>query len=410
MKNKAITRVYIATCMVLGGALFLHGCANWHPADPAKFVCYLALALFASILKVRLPGVTGTMSVNYLFILLAIAELSLGEVVVIGVASTVLQTFWHAKKRPKVVQLGFNLASMSISIGIAFGVHHAALEWSKGQVLIVLIITATVYFLVNTFSVAIVISLSERKPLLRLWRQCYFWSFAYYLAGASMVALMTTLNAAFGWQVNLLPVPVLYLLFRSYRIYLNRLEGEMQHAEEVAKLHMRTIEALALAIEAKDETTHEHLERVQHYAVEIGKDLNLSEDELQALKAAAVLHDIGKLAVPEHIISKPGKLTPEEFEKMKIHPTVGAQILERVKFPYPVVPIVRAHHERWDGSGYPNGLKGKEIPLGARILAAVDCLDALASHRQYRRAIPLDDAMEFVVSESGKSFDPAVVA
>ena len=121
------------------------------------------------------------------------------------------------------------------------------------------------------------------------------------------------------------------------------------------------------------------------------------------------LHDIGKLAVPEHIISKPGRLTPEEFDKMKIHPIVGAEILERVQFPYPVVPIVRAHHEKWDGSGYPHGLKGEDIPIGARILAAVDCLDALASDRQYRRALPLDEAMKVVQKESGTSFDPRVV-
>ena len=128
------------------------------------------------------------------------------------------------------------------------------------------------------------------------------------------------------------------------------------------------------------------------------------------LRAAALLHDIGKLAVPEHIISKPGKLTREEFEKMKIHPVVGAEILERVRFPYPVTPIVRSHHEKWDGTGYPDGLKGEDIPIGARILAAVDCLDALASDRQYRRALPLDEAMQKVVSEAGISFDPKVVA
>ena len=122
-----------------------------------------------------------------------------------------------------------------------------------------------------------------------------------------------------------------------------------------------------------------------------------------------MLHDIGKLAVPEHIISKPGRLSPEEFEKMKIHPLVGAEILERVQFPYPVVPIVQAHHEKWDGSGYPYGLKGEQIPIGARILAAVDCLDALASDRQYRRALPLDEAMERLQAESGTAFDPTIV-
>src|SRR5437867_4060948 len=177
----------------------------------------------------------------------------------------------------------------------------------------------------------------------------------------------------------------------------------------MANLHLRTIEALALAIEAKDHTTHEHLQRVRVYAIEVAKELKISPPEMEALHAAALLHDIGKLAIPEHIISKPGRLTPEEFEKMKIHPVVGAEILERVRFPYPVVPIVRYHHEKWDGSGYPYGLGGEEIPLGARILAAVDCLDALASDRQYRRALPLDEAMQVVCSESGKSFDPRVV-
>jgi len=172
---------------------------------------------------------------------------------------------------------------------------------------------------------------------------------------------------------------------------------------------MRTIEALALAIDAKDHTTHKHLHRVRVYASEIGKELGLSSKEVEALRAAALLHDIGKLAVPEHIINKPGRLTPEEFEKLKIHPIVGAEILERVAFPYPVAPIVRAHHEKWDGSGYPQGLAGEEIPVGARILAAVDCLDALATDRQYRKALPLDEAMDRVVQMSGTSFDPRVV-
>ena len=204
-------------------------------------------------------------------------------------------------------------------------------------------------------------------------------------------------------------LPVMYLIFRSYRLYLGRLDDQKRHAESMAELHLRTIEALALAIEAKDHKTHEHLQRVRTYAVELGKDMGLTDGDLEALRAAALLHDIGKLAVPEHIISKPGRLTPEEFEKMKIHPVVGAEILERVSFPYAAAAIVRAHHEKWDGTGYPYGLKDEEIPLGARILTAVDCLDALASDRQYRRALPLDQAMAEVEALSGRSFDPAVV-
>src|SRR5262249_30773134 len=167
-------------------------------------------------------------------------------------------------------------------------------------------------------------------------------------------------------------LPVIYLIYRSYRLYLGKLEDEKRHVEDMANLHLRTIEALALAIEAKDHTTHDHLQRVRIYAIEVAKELQVAQEDMDALEAAALLHDIGKLAVPENIISKPGRLTSIEFEKMKIHPLVGAEILERVHFPYPVAPIVRAHHEKWDGTGYPFGLKGEEIPIGARILSAVD--------------------------------------
>src|SRR3989442_8216359 len=171
----------------------------------------------------------------------------------------------------------------------------------------------------------------------------------------------------------------------------------------MANLHLRTIEALALAIEAKDHTTHDHLQRVRVYAIEVAKELKISPPEMEALHAAALLHDIGKLAIPEHIISKPGRLTPEEFEKMKIHPVVGAEILERVRFPYPVVPIVRAHHEKWDGSGYPFGLKGTDIPIGARILSAVDFLDAIASPPPDPGPLPMQRVFQRLAPESGQA-------
>ena len=188
-----------------------------------------------------------------------------------------------------------------------------------------------------------------------------------------------------------------------------RLKEAKKHAEEIAALHLRTLEALALAIEAKDETTHDHLQRMPSMAVAVAEQLGLSEKEMEALRAAALLHDIGKLAVPEHILNKPGKLTPEEFERIKVHPIVGAEILERVQFPYAVVPIVRSHHEKWNGSGYPDGLKGEEIPIGARILAVVDCLDALTSDRQYRPALPLSEAMAVLQGRAARRYDPRVV-
>jgi len=406
-------RLYAGITLTLGVASLIHGIAGTHTDIPARLVWYLVLGLVSSVLKVSLPGIAGTLSVNFLFILLGLAELNLGETMLIGCTGAILQSLWKTRARPRFIHVGFSVSCVATAVYLshAFYYSHWAKYISLGANSIVLLpIAATIYFLCNTLPVASIVSLSEHKRLAMVWKECYFWFLPYYLVGATIVCVLHWVNGALGWQISFLVLPVFYLMYRSYRSYLDRLEAEKNHVEEVNKLQHRTIQALALAIEAKDLTTHNHLQRVQVYAMEIAKELKLGRDDVEALRAAALLHDIGKLAVPEHIISKPGKLTAEEFEKMKIHPCVGAEILEEVEFPYPVVPIVRSHHEKWDGSGYPDGLKGEEIPIGARILSAVDCLDALASDRQYRRALPLDDAMAVVVSESGKAFDPKIVA
>jgi diguanylate cyclase (GGDEF)-like protein/putative nucleotidyltransferase with HDIG domain len=402
------TRVYVASIVAAGAVVLAFGVSKPVTHNPVKFLCYLAVALLASRLKVSLPGVTGTMSVNFLFILLGIIELSFSQTLAVGCSAILVQCF--SRQRPRPVQVIFNLCASALAIGCGYGAYHwAAWHSSINHPSLLLLLGASVYFASNTIPVAGIISLTEDKPLRRVWADCYFWSFPYDLMGAGIVGLMSYLNRVFDWQTSMLMLPTVFLIYRSYRLYLGKLESEKNHVEQMSNLHLRTIEALALAIEAKDHTTHDHLQRVRVYATEVGKILQLSNDDLQALQAAALLHDIGKLAVPENIISKPGKLTPEEFEKMKIHPIVGAEILERVQFPYPVVPIVRAHHEKWDGSGYPYGLAGEEIPLGARILSAVDFLDAMASDRQYRHALPIETVMSRLEEECGKSFDPKVV-
>jgi diguanylate cyclase (GGDEF)-like protein/putative nucleotidyltransferase with HDIG domain len=404
----AAPRFFIAVVVICGTIVLTYSVLNGRSENPLKFFCYLVIALAASRLKVNLPGITGTMSVNFLFLLLGVLELSLSEAMALGCAAVVVQCL--GRDRPVPIQVAFNVCSTALAIAITFASYRYSLAHrAVNNPSTLLFLAASVYFVANTLPVAAVISLTERRSLRKIWSDCYFWSFPYYLVGAGVAGMMSWLHDFTDWQTSLLTLPVVYLIYRSYRLYLGKLEDETRHVEEIADLHMRTIEALALAIEAKDQTTHDHLQRVRVYAVEVGKELKVERDEMDALQAAALLHDIGKLAIPEHIVSKPGRLTPEEFEKMKIHPLVGAEILERVQFPYPVVPIVRAHHEKYDGTGYPMGLKGTEIPIGARILAAVDFLDALASDRQYRRALPLHEAMARLVDESGKAFDPEVV-
>ncbi len=401
-------RFFIAVVVLCGTTVLTYTVLHGASRDPLKFISYLIIALVASRLKVNLPGITGTMSVNFLFLLLGVLELSFSETMALGCAAVVAQCL--DRELPAPIQVAFNVCSTALAIAATFTAYRYPLfHRVVGNPSTLLFLAACVYFVANTVPVAAVISLTERRSLTKIWTECYFWSFPYYLVGAGVAGFMNWLHDFTDWQTSLLILPVVYLIYRSYRLYLGKLEDEKRHVEEIADLHMRTIEALALAIEAKDQTTHDHLQRVRIYALEVAKDLQVSPEEREALQAAALLHDIGKLAIPEHIISKPGRLTPEEFEKMKIHPVVGAEILERVRFPYPVVPIVRAHHEKWDGSGYPLGLKGTQIPMGARILAAVDFLDALASDRQYRRALPLEEAMSRLEEESGKSFDPKVV-
>jgi len=403
-------RIYIGFVSLLGGLALGAAASGWESPDLLKFAGFLVLAGLSAGIHFEAPGIASGLSLSLLFILFGIAELSGPETVVLAATVTLVQCFWNQKQRPGLQQIAFNIATITLAASAATWCYHLPWMLENQEGAIIRLALATVaFFLVNTVPVAFAVGIAEGCSAWAVWRECYLLSLPYYLGGG-VVAQIASVGAHFaGWPTVLLTGPVLYLVFRSYRLYISRLDNERKHAEAVSGLHLRTIQALALAIEAKDDTTHDHLARVQVYAREIARDLGLSGEEQEALQAASILHDIGKLAVPEHIISKPGRLTPEEFDKMKIHPIVGAEILERVQFPYPVVPIVRAHHEKWDGSGYPHGIKGEEIPIGARILAAVDCLDALASDRQYRRALPLDEAMKVVQKESGTSFDPRVV-
>src|ERR1700674_2110481 len=410
-------RLFIGATAALGMWALAHALWHWQSVDLTRFVCYLLVAVLASSLKVQLPGIDGTMSVNFLFILLSVLELNLPETLVLGCTAILAQCLFGTRQKLVPIKIIFNVfGMMANAIVVSYFAYHSLQRVLGAGTLPLLVITALIFFVANTVPIAVVISLTEGKPAHKVWADCHFWSFPFYMVGAAVVFAVGFVSKQVGWQTSLLVLPLVYWIYRSYHLYLAKLADEKKqveiekgNAEEVALLHLRTIESLALAIEAKDHTSHKHLQRVRVFAVEVAKELGFPENEIEALRAAALLHDIGKLAIPEHIINKPGHLSPEEFEKMKIHTLVGAEILERVAFPYPVAPIVRSHHERWDGTGYPDGLKGEEIPMGARVLAAVDCLDAMSSHRQYQNAVSLDAAMEKIASMSGSAFEPRIV-
>lgn len=413
MNPQGVGRAYVRLVIVVAAALTVPALLTWRASEPLQFVSYLLLSVLASYWQVGMRQGEHLLPASLLFVMIGLRALGAEQAIVLGALNgAALELGARRTERRPAERILFSVALWSLAMAAGdYALRGVAPASSRPELATAVsaVLAGVAVFLTLSFPDAVRNALEEGVRLGRIWKYRYFWMMPYFVAASLLSALFDLARIHFGWQIPLLLLLALYLPYRAYLLYLEKVEEGLRHAEEMAALHLRTIEALALAIDAKDETTQEHLQRVQVYAMEIGKDLGLSPEELEALRAASLLHDIGKLAVPEHIISKPGKLTPEEFERMKIHPVVGAQILERVRFPYPVAPIVRSHHERWDGNGYPDRLKGEQIPIGARILSVVDTLDALATDRQYRKALPLDEAVGVILAEAGEAFDPRVV-
>ncbi len=406
-----LTNGFISVIIVAGVSILLADLFRLRIPDAYRFGSFALLASAAAGFKINLPGMSGTLSANFLFILYGLVEFTEPETMALGCFLTLMQCLWHQGRASTLVKTAFNVGTTALAISATdFALHASVIHLANLEKSIQLMLGACAFFLVHNLPVAAVIAMSENKAFLKVWKDCYLWAFPYYLLGAAMAGLASLASRYVGWQTAVLIVPLVYLIYRSYCIYLGRLDDEKTHAEDMAGLHLRTIEALALAIEAKDNTTHDQLHRIQLMATLIASNLNLPKDQVEAVRAAALLHDIGKLAVPEHIISKPGPLTVEEFEKMKIHPAVGAEILQRVQFPYPVEPIVRSHHEKWDGTGYPSGLKGEAIPIGARILAAVDALEAHLAARADLAEGGIAPILAELSAEAGRAFDPKIIA
>ena len=396
----------LLTLLGATGALLWSAHASSHPWLP--FFLLLLAVLLSSGMKVSLPSGEGSMSATFPFILLGLVELSSFQAILLTGLSVAFQCRLPERKPLAIVQSSFNVGSAMLATALAY-LSFASLHRFHISTAPALAVAAVVYFLANTGSVAAIIASSKGENVVNLWRTEFTWYLPFYMVGAALAATANYLATHFGWATALLLIPAVYTLYRAYVGQLTQLKERQQHLEETEALHLRTIEGLAMAIEAKDQGTHDHLFRVRNYVQAVGQALHLGDLEMKALQTASFLHDIGKLAVPEHIINKPGKLTPEEFEKMKIHPGVGADILERVRFPYPVVPIVRSHHEWWNGTGYPDGLKNTDIPIGARILTVVDCFDALVSDRPYRKGMTSQKALSIIRDLSGKQFDPQIV-
>jgi putative nucleotidyltransferase with HDIG domain len=323
------------------------------------------------------------------------------------------------RRRMPARRIAFNTATLAVSMWVGSHVFFltagiAPLSQSTlsfGVLVLPLLAMTAVYFTLNSGLTAIAVGLDTRQSPIQIWRRHFQALSINYLAAASLAFCLVLLIQQIGTIAVVVVVPLLVVFHLTLRSSFGRVEDARRHLTDVDRLYLSTIETLAMAIDAKDDVTHSHVRRVQAYAIGLAQALGIANElELKAIEAAALLHDTGKLAVPEHILNKPGKLTEAEFEKMKRHVDVGADILSLVNFPYPVVPIVQCHHESWDGTGYPRGVAGEDIPIGARILSVVDCFDALTSDRPYRGRMTEADALQILRERSGSMYDPHVVA
>ena len=409
-------RLYIALVTLLGAVVMALGLRY---ADflhqPGLFAALIALASITAALDLTLPFTASgsAMSVAYAVNFAALLLLGPHQAMVVAAASSLAGGRLNKKTPQPMRDTLFGMAAMVLTVqsaGLALGwLSEPGTEATLATIGRPLLGTATVYALVSTGLLSTALALSKNTSIATTWKAGVIHCAPGSFVGACTAAIASALVTKTGYWIMPLGFAPIYLTWRTYKVYRGRIEDERRHVQQTSDLHLATIEALARAIDAKDQNTQTHIRRVQTYAARMAKAVGLSPSEIQCVKTAALLHDIGKLAVPEHILSKPGPLTQEEFQKIRIHPEVGAEIIAAVPFPYPVAPIILSHHERWDGKGYPQGLKGEQIPIGARILTIVDYYDAITTERPYHKALPQESAVGLLRHESGLALDPTLV-
>jgi len=376
------------------------------------------LTLLSGSFTVRIPSFQARISVSETFVFTSV--LLFGQCAgTLTVALDVLVVAITSQRRTlQPIRVLFNISSASLSIWTASNIFYlvsgikplSVEETRVPELLWPLVLLTAVHFILNSGLVAVALASERNEGAFSIWRRIFPWLSINYFGGASVAALLVSYTRTVDFMALSIIVPLLVISYLTYKMALGRVEDAVTHVDQVNRLYLSTIETLATAIDAKDQVTHGHIRRVQRFALGLAKKVGVHDKlQLQALEAAALLHDMGKIAVPEHILNKPSKLTPGEFEKMKLHASIGADILSSISFPYPVVPIVRHHHENWNGTGYPDGLRGTAIPLGARILAVVDCFDALTSDRPYRTRMSDADAISILMERRGAMYDPLIV-
>lgn len=414
-------QTYVFVVFGLGMAVLLASAVELARQPISFHLTWLPLAAltFASgWLSIKLPGTKASISISETFNFAGTLLFgpAVGTALVALDAVVICAQDSLLRRRLRWQQIIFNLSAPPLSIWTAAqvaGINQplAGTPVKLNQdLLIVLGIFTPLYFLLNSWLVTFVVALEQRVAPFRIWWTNFREVSINFAAGASIAAFVAVNSSKVDLTFIGVILPLLLVVYFTSRWSSKRVEIEREKVQELNRVFLSTVEALALAIDAKDQVTHGHIRRVQRYTMALADAVGIKDErQMDAIRAAALLHDTGKLAVPEYILNKPGPLTASEFERMKVHADVGADILKSIDFPYPVEPIVRHHHEQWDGSGYPTGLRGQEIPLGARILSVVDCYDALTSDRPYRPRMTRQQAEQVLRERRGKAYDPWIV-
>jgi putative nucleotidyltransferase with HDIG domain len=410
-------RIFVATVILAGtGVLMVSLRAMILSPGVSSFVL-AGLAIVTGTCMIKLARIETRFSLSDALVFTAVLLLGPECAAVVAAVDALAASLRFNRRDPLVAsRTMFNMTAAAVSIWVPGHVFLAVGGTTAGMLdlralLLPLLALVAGYSLLNTGAIAVVIALTSRTRVSKVWRDNFAWIWVAH-AWSGLVAGAIAIYVPYVNAYSLFAILLVGAIgYATVRLYLGKVEESTGHLHKLNDLYLATIRALALAIDAKDQVTHGHIRRVQVYTVGLARALGVTDEPtLKGIEAGALLHDTGKIAVPEHILNKPGKLTVQEFERMKTHVTIGADILSGIDFPYPVIPYVRHHHENWDGTGYPDQLAGEAIPLGARILSVADCFDALTSDRPYRRALSTDAALDILRERSGTMYDPSVVA
>jgi putative nucleotidyltransferase with HDIG domain len=409
-------RIYIVIVVLAGCGVIGLSAGQIFQEPPHRVWLLLAgLTLLTGSFTLKVPSISARISVSETFVLAAVMSFGPAAATLIVALDTVIVTIWMRGSSRSLMRTLFNMSAGTTAIWVSahlFEVLAPGPSTGSGldKLLLPALLLSLSYFAINSSLIAIALGFERKTSPVRIWNQNFTWLSLNYLGGASVALLIVNSSRQVDVTALSVIIPLLVITYLTFRTSWGRLEDANKHVAQLNDLYLSTIETLAMAVDAKDQITHGHIRRVQVFAVELAKRLGINDSQqLKAVEAAALLHDMGKLAIPEHILNKPGKLTAAEFDKMKRHADIGADLLSSIRFPYPVVPIVRHHHEHWNGGGYPAGISGPDIPLGARILAVVDCFDALNSDRPYRPRLTPEDSFEILRERRGTMYDPLVV-